>query len=315
MTFNLPENTYKPYKKPNDLPTYINTGSNHPHSVKKQLPAMISKRLSNISSNEQAFNEAIPEYNAALERSGYSTKVHFCKEKEPSRRRTRKRKIVWYNPPFNAAVTTNLGKRFLQLIDKYFTPGKPRSGNLHKIINRHCIKLSYRYTPNVGSIIKTHNEKVLKKTTTVPDNNKSTCNCQKAENCPLEGNCLQEAVVYKATVTTPTTTKAYIGSTELTFKQRWYGHKSSMSRRQDRNKTALASYFWSCIEAGQTPKIKWTILKKCPKYRCGTRKCDICLTEKLAILRAEEPLLNRRTELMSRCPHMRKWRLKHADPT
>ena len=317
VTLNLADGTYKPYRKPNDLPIYINTGSNHPPSVKKELPAMISKRLSSISSSEQAFNEAAPLYNTALEYSGYKRKVHFCRQKEQGRRRprTRKRNIIWYNPPFNAAVTTNLGKKFLQLIDKHFPPSKPRSDNLHKVINRHCLKLSYSCTPNVSSIITNHNSRVMKNSTKSPGKRKQNCNCQKPNNCPLQGNCLQEAVVYKATVTTPDTTKVYIGSTELSFKQRWYGHKASRARVENRTPTALASYVWNCKDAGHTPEIKWPVVRQCSKYKCGTRRCDICLSEKLLILRCKEPLLNKRTELMSRCLHMRKWRLKHGKLT
>ena len=131
----------------------------------------------------------------------------------------------------------------------------------------------------------------------------------------MEGKCLQEAVVYKATITTPSTTKTYIGSTESTFKQRWYGHKSDMTHSDNRGKTTLATYFWNCKDSGEQPTIKWSIVKKCKKYKCGTRKCDICLTEKLCILKSKEPLLNRKSELMGRCPHMRKWRLHLAGPT
>ena len=55
---------------------------------------------------------------------------------------------------------------------------------------------------------------------------------------------------------------------------------------------------------------QWEILRKCGKYKAGTRKCDICLTEKLMILK-EKGLtsLNKRSELMYKCPHMRKYRL------
>ena len=45
-------------------------------------------------------------------------------------------------------------------------------------------------------------------------------------------------------------------------------------------------------------------------------KCDVCLSEKLLILRSKDPhLLNKRSELMSRCPHKRKFRLCNAVTT
>ena len=219
--------------------------------------------------------------------------------------------MVWYNPPYNAAVTTNIGRAFLQLIDKHFPQNKTRKDKLEKVVNRHYLKLSYSCPPNIKAIITGHNNKILNKKT----EEDKKCNCRKREDCPMEGKCLQEAVVYKATISTTSATKTYIGSTENSFKQRWYGHKSDMTHSDNRGKTTLASYFWSCVDNGERPSIKWSIVKKCSKYKCGSRKCDLCLTEKLHILKSREQLLNRRSELMGRCPHMRKWRLQHAAPT
>ena len=53
VTLDLHNNTFKPYKKPNDIPTYINTQSNHPPHIIKEIPRMIASRLSSISSNKQ----------------------------------------------------------------------------------------------------------------------------------------------------------------------------------------------------------------------------------------------------------------------
>ena len=39
-------------------------------------------------------------------------------------------------------------------------------------------------------------------------------------------------------------------------------------------------------------------------YKCGSRKCDLCLAEKVTIARVEGVgLLNKRTELLSKCRH------------
>ena len=74
----------------------------------------------------------------------------------------RKRKITWYNPPFNLACTINLGKEFLKLIDKLFPQKTKRKDKLEKIINRHTIKLSYSGTQNMERIIQSHNSKLLR---------------------------------------------------------------------------------------------------------------------------------------------------------
>ena len=47
---------------------------------------------------------------------------------------------------------------------------------------------------------------------------KKTCNCRNPTVCPLEGKCLTNSVVYKATVKTNNgEEKSYIGSTEKNF--------------------------------------------------------------------------------------------------
>ena len=51
VTFNLKSGKNWPFRKLNDQPLYINAGSNHPPMIKKQLPSMLSKRLSELSCN------------------------------------------------------------------------------------------------------------------------------------------------------------------------------------------------------------------------------------------------------------------------
>ena len=60
ITFDLNTGSYRPYRKPNNDTRYINTKSNHPPSILKQIPAAISKRISINSSNKQIFQKAAP---------------------------------------------------------------------------------------------------------------------------------------------------------------------------------------------------------------------------------------------------------------
>ena len=47
------------------------------------------------------------------------------------------------------------------------------------------------------------------------------------------------------------------------------------------------------------------------KYTAGGDKCDVCLSEKLAIMKDNDRRsINKRTELMNKCRH--KWRQKLA---
>ena len=114
VTFNLKDGTYKPYKKPNDIPTYININSNHPSNIIKQIPTIISKRMSQISSNEEIFKNAAPYYENALKANGYQQTLSYQSETlNEGSRRNRSRKIIWFNPPFSINVKSNIAREFL----------------------------------------------------------------------------------------------------------------------------------------------------------------------------------------------------------
>ena len=132
VTLNFTHSTYKPYHKPNDENCYIHKESNHPTSITKQLPISIETRLSKLSSNEKVFNESVPIYQEALDKSGYKDQLTFQKTSTNDiQRRQRKRSILWFNPPFSKSVVTKIGKIFLRLIDKHFPPHH----KLHKLFN------------------------------------------------------------------------------------------------------------------------------------------------------------------------------------
>ena len=131
VTFNLCTGKYQPYKKPNDTPTYINVNSNHPPNIIKALSNNISKRISNISSNKATFNNAALSYNDVQSASWYKENLTY-QENLTSSKKVRQRKIIWFNPPYNVNVETNIGKTFLKLIGKHF----PKTNKFHKIFNR-----------------------------------------------------------------------------------------------------------------------------------------------------------------------------------
>ena len=156
ITLDLRTAIYKPYKKPNSNLTYIHKQSNHPPSI-KNLPKSINKRLSTNSKNETC---PPPPYTETLKNNGYNTHLQFdktCTDKNNEKNKTRKRKITWFNPPFNINVATNVAKIFLTLIDKHF----PKNTKLSKIINRNTIKVSYSCLPNVKQTISNNNHRLL----------------------------------------------------------------------------------------------------------------------------------------------------------
>ena len=306
ITFDLDSDTYRPCKKPNDKLLYVNTSSNHPPQVIKQLPSSLSKRLSNNSSNETIFNEAKHDYENTLKDCGYKENLKYIEN--PPKRNNRNRNIVWFNPPFNKAVETNVAKKFLQLIDKHF----PHTNTLHKIFNRNNLKISYGTTENMKQIINKHNKKLIKRKENTTMNK---CNCRKKEECELNGNCLTKNTVYKATATTTSSPgKEYIGITEGPWKHRHAVHKSSFKNKNYKARTTLTDYIWKMKENfAEMPTIKWSIIKTAPAYSNISKRCLLCLQEKLCIIENnnQENLLNKRSELVNKCPHTNKFLLKN----
>ena len=104
VTFDLNNGKFKPYRKPNDDPLYINRHSNHPPSIIKQLPASINKRISALSVDEQTFHESAPIYQNALRHSNFDHKLDYMKQASQKTRGNRQRNIIWFNPLFSKNV-------------------------------------------------------------------------------------------------------------------------------------------------------------------------------------------------------------------
>ena len=305
VKLNLQENLYQPFAKPNNQPLYINRNSNHPPSIIKQIPSMIGHRLSLLSSSEREFNEVKHIYEKSLENSGYKDKLNFSPNLiTRSANKNRKRKVIWFNPPYSSHVKTNIGRFFMNLLDKHF----PKHHRYHKLFNKNNTKLSYCCMPNMEAIITGHNFKILQNK---ESKNKNMCNCAEPSECPLEGKCLSESIIYRATVSTAEGEKDYIGCSEGKFKLRFNNHTKSFTHKTYRNDTKLSQYIWSLREQDKKFSISWEIAATAAPYMCGSRKCDICLTEKLFISRADpEKLLNSRAEIISTCRHRRKFTLQ-----
>ena len=77
ITFHITSGRYWPYRKPNDKPLYINATSNHTPVIKKQLPSMLPKRLSDLSCNQEEFVKASSAYSEALWKSGYQDEILY----------------------------------------------------------------------------------------------------------------------------------------------------------------------------------------------------------------------------------------------
>ena len=140
--------------------------------------------------------------------------------------------------------------------------------------------------------------------------NINKCNCRNKEKCPLENKCLQEDVIYKATINTNNNKDSveYIGSTN-NFKSRFTTHTSSFKNKKYSHATTLSKYVWE--NSIESKGIKWSILTKAPSYSTGNKLCDLCITEKLFIIQNinNYKCINKRSELAQTCRHKAKFKL------
>ena len=294
VEFDLKKDLFKPYRKPDNDPLYVHKNSNHPPNILKQIPKGIERRLSEISSNEEIFKQSTPLYEEALRKSGFGDKLEYCAE--PTRRRRRKRKIIWFNPPYSMNVKTNIGREFLRLLRIHFH----RQHVFRKIFNKNTVKLSYSCTKNIFSIISGHNRQITK---ALPPASRE-CNCRIREQCPLDNKCLTDNIIYEGTVVSHSdgVSKDYRGLCSTVWKDRWAVHNQHMNHRIHRTKCELAKYVWDLKDQNRTFTITWKILKKVYGRMVGGA-CRLCTTEKLFII--EHPnksrLLN--SNCIEKCRH------------
>ena len=315
VAFDLPRNRYYPHRKPNDPPLYINASSNHPKNIIKQVPEMINDRISNLSCNAREFNRVKDIYQTALNASDFNKELEY--RPKQNKKKSRKRRIIWFNPPFSDSVKTNIGKIFIGLIKKHF----PRHHRYYKIFNSSTLKLSYSCMPNIGSVINQHNTEILyPRETGISD----PCDCNNPAACPLDGQCKSENTVYKAIVTSNSSgsheepvisatprENLYYGIASGPFKPRYRNHTKSFNNRQYEHDTKLSEFVWKLKDRDINYTVKWEIVSNASPYRAGSNRCNLCVSEKVVIARCNHKgLLNKRTELLNKCRHKNKFMLE-----
>ena len=132
-------------------------------------------------------------------------------------------------------VSTNVAKRFLNLLDDHF----PKSNKLHAIFKRNTVKISFSCIQNMSSMIKSHNKIVI-----IKDVKESkSCNCKQ-----------------------------------------FYNHRKSFNNEGSANNTTLSKYIWELKEtSNSSPAIISSFTKKVPPYSNTSKKCLLCLHEKILI--------------------------------
>ena len=207
VTLDLRTNKHYPYRKENNQLLYIDKPSNHPPTIVKKIPSMVSRRISDVSCDKEYFHKAI----------------QFTSTPPP--RRNRNRKNIWFNPPYSINVKTNIGRIFLRLIDKHL----PRHHKYHKLFNRNNLRIT-SCVPNLASVIRNHNTSLLNDPT--PTDIKE-CSCRQKAECSLDKKCLSGYLVCNALDERLGTnkTKHYYGTCEKNFKEGHNNHTTSFRNK------------------------------------------------------------------------------------
>ena len=99
---------------------------------------------------------------------------------------------------------------------------------------------------------------------------------------------LNHNIMYKATITSNQDNyhrKIYYGINETKFKQRYANHIISFRLEKHQSDTELSNELWSIKNNNYTPNNAWEILRKHQTYNPNTKRCSLCLNEKLEIAR------------------------------
>ena len=117
------------------------------------------------------------------------------------------------------------------------------------------------------------------------------CNCRRKESYPLNGKFLHHFIVYKTEITTNTSCKEYYEMSEVEFEFIYNNHTQSFRHISHINDTELSKYLWT-MNANRTDyHLKLSTKSYASRYKCGTRGCNLCLTEKMFIAVAGPKLL------------------------
>ena len=162
----------------------------------------------------------------------------------------------------------------------------------------------------MSKIIKGHNKKIVQKET------KETLQCKSRvkTDCLLSGGCIKESVIYKCTATTCNSKKVYLGLTEGEFKkQRYYDHVKSFKNEFYANSTTLSSYIWEMKKRKDiAPALTCEILRTAKTFQYNKKVFFIPPRETSDhTYPYPDQLLNRRSELATKCRHENKFLLKN----
>ena len=126
---------------------------------------------------------------------------------------------------------------------------------------------------------------------------------------------MSKDIVCKATIRTNSTndTKDYLGMTSRIFKKQIISIKSFTSKKYS-YETEHSKHIWHMEQNKTDFAINWPILKNSISYTGGSKKCNLCLEEKISILKEKSNCLrNKRSELVSACQYKKRFQANNIN--
>ena len=108
--------------------------------------------------------------------------------------------------------------------------------SMFKVFYMKTLKVFYSCMPNFRQLIMTRNQRMLK----TRDKKWEMCDYKK-QTFPINGICLIESLIHKATVMI-TRPRFYVSYTGLSFKNRYIKNRDSLKHGKHSNATALSQY-------------------------------------------------------------------------
>ena len=169
----------------------------------------------------------------AIKKSGYFSSMSFNNTNTGNAQRNTNRKVIWFNPTCRQNLKTNICKLFIKLVRKHSL----KNNKFYKIFNIEADLLLYHrrrkhhQRHNFKVLIKTNNRKNRK--CNCPSNGECLTQClvyktnNRKCNCPSNGECLTQCLVYKTTSSTFNSSSVYYGTSEGEYKTQYNNHTKS----------------------------------------------------------------------------------------
>ena len=130
--------------------------------------------------------------------------------------------------------------------------------------------------------------------------------------CPQDQRCLRNNILYQENITPldeNSEFKVYYGVCETTLKLRHANHKKSLKYRNRKSDTELSNEFSKIKikDNNYSANVTWEILGRHQAYNTSSKRCSICLNEKLKIaMYRKKNMLNKWTKILNKRKHRNK---------